>query len=157
MARPNLKFLNSTIVLPPLSWVNQVESLPAPLPIRIPFALRERGKWGKIDIQKERRVMSDLREERFTESFKRKIRLAEMRKGLFKSSPMVPKRILVSARWVARLSFCLVLNLNFRGWRIIFTLKESLLFVSLKYCVTNTNRVYYKIYYKRFKLRVKKQ
>lgn len=121
MARPSLKFLNSTIVLPPRTWVYQVASLPAPLPIRIPFALRERGKCGKTDIQKALLVMSDFLDDLLTDNLSLNIRFADILNGRFSSKPMVPYFIFVSARWVADRCFCRVLYLNFRGWRIICT------------------------------------
>lgn len=123
IARPKRKFLNSAIVFPPRICVYHVASLPAPLPIRIPFAFRESGKWGNMDIQKARLVMSDLREERLTDNFNLKIRFAEILKGLFSTSPMFPYFIFVAALWVAVRCFCLVLYLNFRGWRINVTKK----------------------------------
>ena len=67
-----------------------VASLPAPFPIRIPFGLRESGKWGKIETQKDRRVTSDLREERFRKSLRRYIRLADTRNGFNMTNATLP-------------------------------------------------------------------
>ena len=89
-ARPGRKFLNSTKLLPPRSWVYHVESLPAPFPILIPLGLRDRGRWGNIATQKDRFVQSDFREDRLRKSFSRKIRFAEIRKGFNRTSAKFP-------------------------------------------------------------------
>ncbi len=68
----------------------QVASLPAPLPIRIPLGLRERGRWGNIATQNDRLVQSDLREDLFKKSFNLKILLADIRKGFSNISPKFP-------------------------------------------------------------------
>ena len=68
----------------------QFASLPAPFPIRIPFGFRDNGKWGKIETQKARRVISDLRDDFFKKSLSLKIRFAEMRKGRSRTKPIVP-------------------------------------------------------------------
>ena len=48
-----------------------VESLPTPLPIRIPLGLRDIGKWGNTEIQKARRVISERRDDLFKKSLSR--------------------------------------------------------------------------------------
>jgi len=104
--------------------VYQVASLPAPFPIRIPFAFLDKGKWGNIDTQNARLVISDFLEDFFIESFNLNIRFADIRNGRSSNKPIVPYFILVSARCVAVRCFCRVLYLNFRGCKIKITFKQ---------------------------------
>ena len=70
--------------------MDQFANLPAPLPIRIPFGFLESGKWGKTETQNARLVISDFRDDRFRNSFSRKIFLAEIRRGRSIAKPVVP-------------------------------------------------------------------
>ena len=91
-ALPIRKFLNSIRALPAPISVYQVDSFPTPLPIRIPFGLRDKGKCGKTKTQNDLFVMSAFREERFKKSFRRKTRLAVILNGLCRITPHLPYR-----------------------------------------------------------------
>lgn len=90
LARPNRRFLNSTMFLPDRICVNQCESFPTPFPIRTPLGFLETGRCGKTETQKALLVMSVLREDLFKNSFSRKIFFAEMRRGRRRTRAAVP-------------------------------------------------------------------
>ena len=97
----------------------QVANLPAPLPIRIPFGLRDMGRCGKIETQKARRVTSERLADRFKKSFSRNILLADIRRGRVITKPILPYLRTGDEGIVAERNLWRVLNLNFRGCNII--------------------------------------
>ena len=118
LARPNRRFLNSTTALPDLIWVNQWDNFPTPLPIRTPLGFFEIGRWGNADTQNALFVISDFREDLFKNSFKRKIFLAEIRKGLKSMRAAVPYENFSGEGVCADRPFWRDLNLNLRGCKI---------------------------------------
>ena len=113
--------------MPLLTLVYQVESLPTPLPIRIPFGFLDMGRCGKIETQKALRVTSERRAERFKKSFIRNIRFADIRRGRVITKPTLPYLREGEDGTVAERTFWRVLNLNFLGWSIIISkpIKEN--------------------------------
>lgn len=73
LARPYLKFLNSTKIKLFLIFVNQHPNFPFPLPILVPVGFFVSGRWGKAWNQVNRLVISLFFDARFRKSLKRKI------------------------------------------------------------------------------------
>jgi len=89
-ARPGRRFLNSSKKAPPPRLTAHVFNLPAPLPIRVPLGFLVKGMWGNILNHTRRFVNSDFFTAFFKKTFNRKIRLADIRKGLRTFKPQSP-------------------------------------------------------------------
>ena len=114
-ARPARKLANSTKTVPGRTTVNHECSLPVPFPIRTPFALRVKGKWGKALSQKSRFVLSDFLLDFLRNMNKRKICFPVNRKDWSVKIPVVPYRRLCPRKVFWDLFLWRVLYVNLLG------------------------------------------
>lgn len=105
---------------PGLTIANQPHSLPLPFPIREPLTLRVMGRWGKKLNHIRRLVLSDRRAARRIWFHSRETTVSPMNKGWLIRTPLLPN---IRLEWVEGfihvLFFCLFLNTNLRGWKVV--------------------------------------